>query len=72
VAHHYRVVIDVDHRRIRRYPLHDLVHIVVRRKAGADVEELGDALRGHQVAHGTAHEFPVLSYPLARVRNQAQ
>ena len=53
------VVVDVDDPRLGRDALGDLVGVVGRGQAGADVEELPDAGLSRQVAHRTTEEQPV-------------
>ena len=56
MADHHRIVVDVDHPRIRRDLLGDLMHAVHGGQPGADVEELGDAgapRRSARPARGT-------------------
>ena len=59
VREHDRVVVDVDHPRLGGDGLRHLVGVVRRRQAGADVEELADALARRQVAHRAGEEPPV-------------
>ena len=53
---HERVVVDVDDLGLRRYLLSDLVGVVSRGQAGADVEELPDPGLVGQVAHRASQE----------------
>jgi hypothetical protein len=51
VRQHHRVVVDVDDLGLRVDPLDDLVGVLRRRQAGAEVEELGDpGLAGQEPA----------------------
>jgi hypothetical protein len=59
VHQHQRVVVDVDDAAPGVDRLRDLVRVVGRRQAGADVEELADPGLGDQVPHGPAQERPV-------------
>jgi hypothetical protein len=54
-----RVVVHVDHPRVRRNALRDLVGVVRRRDAGADVEELADARLTGEEADRAGQERPV-------------
>ena len=51
VADHHRIVVHVDDPRLRRGLLRDLVGVVGRRQAGADVQELADAVAAGQQPH---------------------
>jgi hypothetical protein len=55
---HQRIVVDVHDPRLRGEPLRDLVGVVGGRQAGADVEELPDALVD-QIADAAGEELPV-------------
>ena len=68
---HDRVVVHVDHARIRGVPQGHLVDVLLGGQAGADVEELPDALLGH-VLHGADQEAPVRLGPLFEVGGEPQ
>ena len=59
VGEHDRVVVHVDHPRLRRGRLGDLVGIARRRDAGADVQELADPRVGGKVADDAPEERAV-------------
>lgn len=63
------VVVDVDDARLRRGGLGDLVDVAEGGDAGADVEELGDALVDG-VPDGAAHECPVGLHDLGQSRHE--
>jgi hypothetical protein len=58
VGEHQRVVVDIDDPGLRRRTLRDLVGVVGRRQAGADVEKLTDLGVLGQVGHGPAQKRP--------------
>jgi hypothetical protein len=59
VGEHDRVIIHVDHARLRRRRLSDLVRVVRGRDAGAEIKELPDARAGGQLAHRPGQKLPV-------------
>jgi phenylacetic acid degradation operon negative regulatory protein len=58
VGQHQGVVIDIDDAGLGRYPLRDLMGVVGRGQAGADVEELPDARVLGQVMDAAGQEAP--------------
>jgi cytochrome P450 len=64
------VVVDVDDARAGGRALGDLVDVVLRGDAGADVEELADAGRSRQVPHRAAEEGPGGAHGGADIRIQ--
>ena len=59
LGHGDRVAVGVQHPRVRRDQLGDLVHVARGRDAGADVDELADARLLREEPHRTAQESPV-------------
>jgi hypothetical protein len=72
VGEHDGVVIDVDDPRVRRDRLGDLVGVVRRRNAGADIEELPDSCFVGQVADRPGQERPVRPDPEPQARRDGQ
>src|SRR6185437_7431181 len=62
VGEHDRVIVHVDHSRLWRYRLCDLVHVVRAWQAGTDVKELPDTRVVDQVPDGTTEKGAVLAH----------
>jgi hypothetical protein len=61
VGQHERVVVYIDNAGLRRDPLSNLVGVVDRRQAGADIEELMDSHLTGKVRHGTDEKSSALA-----------
>ena len=68
MRHHERVVVDVEHPRIRVDELGNLVRIVRRRQSGPDVDELPHPVAPRQVPHRPPKELPVSHSPVNDLR----
>jgi hypothetical protein len=68
VLQDHRVVVHVGDASVRRDGLRDLVRVVRRGDAGADIEELGDPGVGGEEAHGAGEERPVGAHRLDDAR----
>jgi hypothetical protein len=67
VGEHDGIVVDVDGPGIRLHRTGDLVDVLLRRQARADIKELSDALAS-DITDRTAEEGPVQPCPSRRVR----
>jgi hypothetical protein len=67
-----RVIVDIHDPRPRVGGAGDLMHVALRGQAGADVHELADAGRRHQVPHYPPQECPVGASARRRVRSHLQ
>lgn len=72
MGHDQRVIVHVDDARLRRDPLSDLVSVVRRRQAGADVQELANARLASQVADRADQEATVGASALADLGHEDQ
>jgi hypothetical protein len=68
MGNHHRIVVNVDHMRVGRDSLGDLVDAFHRGQARADVEELGDSFARAE-AHRAAEETAVLASEPRLLRN---
>lgn len=64
----------MDNPRVRRDPLRDLVHVVLRGETGTDVQELFDAVVAGEFGDGTARRVTVVAYieVIARIRGEGR
>jgi hypothetical protein len=63
VGNHDRIVVDIDDLRVRVDLVSDLMHVVLGRQAGPDVQELTDALL-REKTNGPPQERPVFAHLL--------
>ena len=67
-----RIIVDIYDPSPRVGGAGDLVHVALRGQAGADVHELAEAGRRHQVPHHPAQERPVGAGARWRIRSHLQ
>ena len=55
------IVVDIDHPRVRRHPLGQLMHVSLGRQAAAEVQKLPDTPLDGQVTHHPAKKRPIIT-----------